>query len=107
MKLIRPKHINNSYLISSNVTEVDYAAWVIGTTYALGDKVIVVSPSATVTMTIASPCVITWSNHGLIDGDIVIFTTTGTLPTGITAGQHYYVKVLTSSTFNIASKLLN
>src|SRR4030042_548908 len=107
MKLIRPKHINNSYLLSSNVAETDYSAYNAGTTYAEGDKVIVVSPSATVTMTIASPCVITWSNHGLIDGDIVIFTTTGTLPTGITAGQHYYVKVLTSSTFNIASKLLN
>src|SRR3990167_10514450 len=107
MKLIRPKHINDSSLLSSNVTEADYAAYNAGTTYALGDKVIVVSPAATVTMTIASPCVITWTAHGLIDDDIVIFTTTGALPTGITAGQHYYVRVLTSSTFNISSTLLN
>src|SRR3990167_7140926 len=98
MKLIRPKHINNSYLLSSNVTESDYAAWDAGTTYALGDKRIVVSPSATVTMTIASPCVITCTAHGLIDNDIIIFTTTGALPTGITAGQHYYVRVLTANT---------
>src|SRR3990172_2608011 len=107
MKLIRPKHINDSYLISSNVTEADYAAYNAGTTYADGDKVIVVSPSATVTMTIASPCVITWTAHGLVDDDIVIFTTTGALPTGVTAGQHYYVRVLTSNTFNVSEKQLN
>ena len=107
MQLIRPKHINNSYLSSSNVTEADYSAYNAGTTYADGDKVIVVSPSATATMTIASPCVITWTAHGLIDDDIVIFTTTGALPTGITAGQHYYVRVLTSDTFNVSEKQLN
>ena len=107
MKLIRPKHINNSYLISSNVTEADYAAWAVGTTYAIGDKVIVISPAATVTMTIASPCVVTWTAHGFATGTIVIFTTTGALPTGITAGQHYYLTVLTVDTFTISSSLLN
>jgi len=107
MKLIRPKHINNSYLSYSNVTEADYAAWDVGTTYALGDKRIVVSPAATVTMTIASPCVVTWTAHGFTTGTIVIFTTTGTLPTGITAGQHYYLTVLTVDTFTISASLLN
>src|SRR3990167_1679568 len=107
MKLIRPKHINNSYLSSSNVTEADYAAWAVGTTYALGDKVIVVSPAATVTMTIASPCVVTWTAHGFATGTIVIFTTTGALPTGITAGQHYYLTVLTVDTLTISTTLLN
>src|SRR4030065_1750756 len=107
MKLIRPKHINNSYLISSNVTEADYAAWAIGPTDPLGDKRIVVSPAATVTMTIASPCVVTWTAHGFTTGTIVIFTTTGTLPTGITSGQHYYLTVLTVDTFTISAALLN
>src|SRR3990167_4224815 len=107
MKLIRPKHINNAYLSYSNVTEADYAAWDVGTTYTLGDKRIVISPAATVTMTIASPCVVTWTAHVFTTGTIVIFTTTGTLLTGITAGQHYYLTVLTVDTFTISSSLLN
>src|SRR3990167_11528672 len=107
MKLIRPKHINNSYLSYSNVTEADYSAWAVGTTYAIGDKVIVISPAATVTMTIASPCIVTWTAHGFTTGTIVIFTTTGALPTGITAGQHYYLTVLTVDTFTISATLLN
>jgi hypothetical protein len=36
------------------------------------------------------------------NGDIVIFTTTGTLPTGITAGTPYYVINRTSTTFQFA-----
>jgi hypothetical protein len=48
-------------------------------------------PSATVTMSIASPAVISWASHGLVAGDPVIFTTSGALPTGITAGATYYV----------------
>jgi hypothetical protein len=37
------------------------------------------------------------------NGDIVIFTTTGTLPTGITAGTTYYVINRTSTTFQFAA----
>ena len=40
MKFIRPTPILDAALISSNVPETDYAAWVSGTTYALGDRVI-------------------------------------------------------------------
>jgi hypothetical protein len=44
-----------------------------------------------VTITIASPGVITWLNHTLAAGTPVSFSTTGTLPTGLTAGTIYYV----------------
>ncbi len=44
-----------------------------------------------VTITIASPAVVTWTSHGLVAGDVVVFTTTGALPTGITASTAYYV----------------
>jgi hypothetical protein len=47
--------------------------------------------SATVTMTIASPGVVTWTGHGLQAGDAFQFSTTGALPTGVTAGTTYYV----------------
>jgi hypothetical protein len=65
--------------------------------------------SSTVTITIASPGVITWTNHGLpTDGSAyaapVKFTTTGALPTGLTAGTQYYVKtVLSNDTFTVSA----
>lgn len=47
--------------------------------------------SATITMTIATPGVVTWASHGHAIGDVVVFTTTGALPTGVTAGTPYYI----------------
>lgn len=44
MKLIRPQEIVDTVLTSSNVAENDYVAWSSGTTYALGDHVIVTTP---------------------------------------------------------------
>ena len=43
MQAIEPLTITDSTLTSSNVPEDDYAAWSSGTTYNLGDRVIVVS----------------------------------------------------------------
>jgi hypothetical protein len=60
-------------------------------------------PTSTVTMTIASPGVITWTGHGLVAGAAVSFTTTGALPTGITAGTNYYVVSPTTNTFSVAA----
>jgi len=45
----------------------------------------------TITVTIASPAVVTWTDHGLQVGSSVVFSTTGALPTGITAGTRYFV----------------
>ena len=58
---------------------------------------------ATVTITIASPGVVTWTAHGLVAGDTVRFTTTGALPTGLVAGTTYYVLAagLTADTFQL------
>jgi len=41
--------------------------------------------------------------HGLLDNDIVSFTTTGVLPTGITAGTQYYVRNKTANDFQLSS----
>ena len=54
-----------------------------------------------VTLTIASPCVVTSTNHGLRDGTGLVFSTTGALPTGITAGTTYYVRSTAVGTFNL------
>jgi hypothetical protein len=60
--------------------------------------------SSTVTMTIATPGVITWTAHGLEVGDKVSIATTGALPTGLTAGTEYFVKTAPSAdTFTLAA----
>lgn len=61
--------------------------------------------AATITVTIASPGVVTWTDHGLQAGSSVVFTTTGALPTGITAGTRYYVisTGLTTSAFQFSA----
>jgi len=63
--------------------------------------------TATATMTIATPCVVTWTGHGLVSGQRVAFTTTGALPTGITANTGYYVNVIDANTFNLSTTLPN
>lgn len=61
-----------------------------------------VAPSATITVTIASPGVVTWTGHEFQNGDKIVFTTTGALPTGITAGVPYYVVNRATNTFQIS-----
>ena len=60
--------------------------------------------SDTVTISIASPGVVTLTNHDLTPGQEIVFTTTGALPTGITAGQIYYVisASITADTFRFS-----
>lgn len=59
----------------------------------------------TVTVTIATPAVFSFTAHGLQAGDQVIFQTTGALPTGLTAGTTYFVLTagLTASAFEVST----
>lgn len=60
--------------------------------------------SAVVTVSVASPGVVTWANHGLKAGTKVSFTTTGALPTGLVAATTYYIKtVLDANTFTLSA----
>lgn len=63
--------------------------------------------SSTVTMTIASPGVVTWTGHPLRTGDPVSFTTTGALPTGVAAGTVYYANVIDANTFRLSTTRSN
>lgn len=56
----------------------------------------------TMTVTIASPGVLTLGINPT-NGDAVVFQTTGTLPTGITAGTVYYVINASGTTCNISA----
>lgn len=59
----------------------------------------------TFTVTIASPAVFTLNNHGLVAGDVVYLTTTGSLPTGLSASTVYYVIAagLTTNNFELSA----
>jgi len=58
----------------------------------------------TVTISQASPCVVTKVTHGLSANDPISFSTTGALPSGLTAGTMYFVKtVLTADTFTVSA----
>jgi microcystin-dependent protein len=59
------------------------------TTYAALYAVLVVSSAVTITN--ASPAVVTWTGNQLRDSDPILLTTTGTLPTGLSTGTKYYV----------------
>lgn len=58
--------------------------------------------NSVVSMTIASPCVVT-AVINLPDGTPITFATTGALPTGLLPGVTYYTKYLTAATFNLAA----
>jgi hypothetical protein len=62
---------------------------------------------ATATISIANPCVITSASHGLGDGTAVYFTTTGALPTGISANAIYYTYSTGGNTFNLYDSYAN
>lgn len=55
-----------------------------------------------VTVTIASPAVFTKAAHGLVVGDVVRFTTSGALPTGLDPANTYFVATATANTFTIS-----
>jgi len=117
LKIIRPLQVVDSVLTSSNVGESDYSAYSTSTVYSTGTIVQQVSTNvhkvyesltgstSVVTMTIASPCVVTWTAHGLAANTPISFTTTGTLPTGLVASTVYYVSAPTTDTFNVSATI--
>jgi hypothetical protein len=63
--------------------------------------------SGTVTMTIATPCVVTWAAHGLHDGATVRFATTGALLTGLVANTDYFATKVDANAFKLSTTLAN
>lgn len=117
MRVIPPLTIDASILTSTTVSEpsAGESAWSSGTVYKAGDRAInttthrtyesLQGSRSTVTITIASPGVVTWPNHGLAAGAPIVFSTTGALPTGLTAGTIYYVLADTRDTFKLATSI--
>lgn len=109
---IVPYTIDDVALVSTTATEsVD--EWDVDDVYVFGQTArsdtthriykSLIGEAGTVTITIATPGVVTKAGHGNANGTPVIFTTTGALPTGITAGSLYYLVNVTTDTFQIAA----
>lgn len=58
--------------------------------------------TGTVTISNASPAVLTLNSHGLLNTNTVTLTTTGTLPTGLSTGVTYYVVNQAANTFELS-----
>lgn len=75
------------------------SGWVV---QALGREMQIAARSGTFTVTIASPGVFTWNNHGFANGTVVTLTTTGALPTGLDEDTDYYVVNRAANTFQLS-----
>ena len=62
-----------------------------------------VAKSSTVTITIASPGVVSWTSHGLQAGQQVRLTTTGALPTGLAISTTYFVVSVDANSFQLSA----
>lgn len=77
----------------------------------VGGSVLGSVATATVTITIAAPGVVTWTGHEFSTTvpQPVVFTTSGALPTGLTAGAVYWTipSSVTTNTFEVATSVAN
>lgn len=61
------------------------------------------NPGSTVTITIATPGVVTQTGHGYAANDPITLSTTGALPTGLTAGTVYFVRNPAANTYELSA----
>lgn len=64
------------------------------------------APESEVTVSVGAPAVVTWTAHGFLAGQPVMFTTDDTMPAGLTEGTVYYVVAagLTENEFSVAAE---
>lgn len=113
MRIVKPISITDSVLTSSSVLENDHATYSSTTGYALGNKVMIASlhkifecikqETSVVTFTATGTAIVSWTNHGLVNGRMVKFTSTASVPAGLTANTVYYVINATQNNFNISA----
>ena len=69
-----------------------------------GDYISATPSGQVCTISVANPAVITLASHGFTGGDVIRFTSTGNLPTGINSAARYFVRAggsLTLNTFTV------
>jgi hypothetical protein len=96
-----PAGSNNTQLATTGFVQNLFATIPVSlTNWAVSET----NTAQTATITIATPAVVTVATAPA-NGTAIAFTTTGALPTGLTAGTPYYVFNRTSTTYNIATTL--
>ena len=72
-----------------------------------GEFISTTPTGTTCTISIANPAVITLTSHGFVAGDVIRFTTTGALPTGMSVTEKYFVIAagLGANVFRISQQL--
>lgn len=114
MRIVKPISITDGNLLSISVPENDQLPYAATTGYNLKDKVMVLSnhtiyecikqETSTVTISQSSAALVTWNNHGLVNGRMVKLTNAGgALPAGLTTGTTYYVINSSANTFNLST----
>jgi hypothetical protein len=98
LALTPPLPSNNNQLATTAFVNQFVDQFIDTTNWAISET----TATQTATITIASPAVVTVTTSPA-NGTAVSFSTTGALPTGITADQPYYVANRTSTTYNLAS----
>jgi hypothetical protein len=62
----------------------------------------------TCVISVGSPGTITHVSHGLVQGDVIRFLTTGTLPTGLTVNRNYFVfSIISPDEFTVSESPLS
>ena len=72
-------------------------------TVAVSTGVVGYTEISGVTISIASPCIVTSVGHGIADDEEIFFATTGALPTGLVQFTHYYASYIDADTFSVAA----
>jgi hypothetical protein len=114
MIILDPISVSNpGVFVSSNVPEDDYPVQVPGKVYAAGDLVMdpvnhlnyesKLGARSAVTISIASPGVVTWVAHALPAGTPISFDTSVALPTGFVAGVVYYLRAPAADNFTLSA----
>lgn len=107
MKAIPPLPITPTRLTSTTASsepapgEISWSATEI---CAAGDRRILAAPSATVTISNASPAVVTWAGNNLSETTSIMLSTAGALPAPLAADTMYYIRDrLGADTFTLAT----
>jgi len=94
--------IGNQFAVGSNVIVSGFTDIIFNGVFTVTDSSS--GNSSPVSITRASPAVVTWNDHNLAENDVVYFKTTQTMPTGLSANTPYFVKtVLSSNTFTVSA----
>ena len=97
-----------AYTAPQNTTSIVYSVYDnTNDAYIQYEEIIFTDIPSICTISIASPAVITQDSHSYVVGDAVKFSTTGALPTGLTANTIYYVTNIATNTFNVSTTYEN